>query len=259
MKKIMEISFMVILIGGAIFLLAFTDQGHRQNKYRDFRIEVLNPEENSMITLDEIQKLISKNFGEIKGTPVAWINLMQMEKILLDHPYISSCEVYQTIECDLILKVRVRQPLVRIINEENQQYFIDYTGFAMPINPARPAHIIVANGYIGDRFVSLDKTEKPLSSFPDSSVLRQIYPVARIISSDSFLKSFIDQIYIHQNHEIELVPKIGSQIIILGNAENAHEKLENLKTFYLKVMKSIDWNVYKSINLKYKNQVVCTK
>ena len=40
---------------------------------------------------------------------------------------------------------------------------------------------------------------------------------------------------------------------------DAREKLENLKTFYLKVMNRLDWNIYKVINLKYKNQVVCSK
>ena len=51
----------------------------------------------------------------------------------------------------------------------------------------------------------------------------------------------------------------GSQVILFGNAEDAKEKLENLKTFYQKVMSQMDWHVYKSINLKYKNQVVCSK
>jgi cell division protein FtsQ len=250
---------MIILLAGAVFLLAFTDQGHQQKKYRRLQIDVLNPPEQAMITLEEIKNIVNKNFGEIEGTPVAWIDMIQLERTLLDHPYISSCEAYQTIECDLIIKVMVRAPLVRIINAENQQYYLDYYGYAMPVNPARPAHVLIANGFFNDRFVSLDKTEMPLNSFPDSSMIRQIFPVASYIAGDSFLKSFIDQIYIHENHEIELIPKIGSQVILFGNAEDAREKLENLKTFYLKVMSKIDWNVYKSINLKYKNQVVCTK
>ena len=63
---------------------------------------------------------------------------------------------------------------------------------------------------------SIDKSERPLIAFPDSSVLRQIYPVALLISRDEFLKSFIDQIYVNENKEMELVPKIGSQEIIFG-------------------------------------------
>jgi cell division protein FtsQ len=58
---------------------------------------------------------------------------------------------------------------------------------------------------------------------------------------------------------MELVPKIGKQLIIFGDAADAREKLENLATFYRKVMSQKDWDLYKTINLKYKNQVVCSK
>jgi cell division protein FtsQ len=259
MKKILHISFIVILIAGTIFLLGFTDQEHQHKNYRNFRIEILNPSDQAMITLDEINELINKNFGDIEGTPITWIDLVQLEKTVLDNPYVSSCEVYQTIECDLVLKARVREPLVRVINQDDQQFYLDYNGFAMPVTPVHPSLVPIANGYISDHFVSLDKTEKPLSIYPQNSALHQVYPVAYYIANDNFLKSFIDQIYVNEKLEIELVPKIGSQKIIFGNAADASEKLENLKTFYLKVMSKMDWRVYKSINLKYKNQVVCTK
>jgi cell division protein FtsQ len=178
---------------------------------------------------------------------------------VLANPYVSKCEVFQTIDNEIIVKVVVRKPLVRIINRDGAQFYLDYNGFAMPLNPAKPSHILVANGSIKERYYSIDKSEQPLSAFPDSSALRQIYPVAYYISQDEFLKSFIDQIYVNDKNEMELVPKIGSQIIFFGNSEDAKEKLENLKTFYQKVMNQKDWHVYRSINLKYKNQVVCSK
>jgi cell division protein FtsQ len=219
----------------------------------------LNPSEHALITLDEIRALVKRNFGEIEGSPMAGIDLVDLEKTVQANPYVSSCEVFQTIGGGLVMKAIVREPLVRIVNQEGQQFYLDYNGWAMPVNPVHPSLVVVANGKISDRFVSLEKSEKPLSSFPSNSIIHQIYLVALHISRDLFLKSFIDQIYITDNNEIELVPKIGSQNIIFGNAEDATEKLENLKTFYQKVMSKMNWNVYKSINIKYKNQIVCSK
>jgi len=259
MKRILHISFMVILLAGTAFLLAFTEQEYKRKTYRDFRIDVLNASEIAMITSDEIKELIVKKFGEIEGSPITGIDLNELESFVTGNPYVSSCEVFQTIGGELILKTRVRAPLIRIINEEGKQFYLDYTGCAMPLNPDRPSHVLIANGRIRDHFVSLDKSERPLSAFPDSSVLHQVYPIAYHISADDFLKSFIDQVYVKENMEIELVPKIGSQTIIFGSAVDAREKLENLKTFYREVMSNMDWKVYKSINLKYKNQVVCSK
>jgi len=259
MKKILHLSFMIILVAGTIFILAFTDQEHQQLNYKSFLIEVLNPSESVMINSDEIKELVIKNFGEIEGAPIARIDLVKLENTVLGNPYISSCEVFQTIGGGLVLKARVREPLVRIINQDDKQFYLDLTGHAMPVSMVHPSHVLVANGLIPDQFISLDKSEKPLTTFPNGSILHQVFPVAYYISRDEFLKSFIDQIYINEKQEIELVPKIGSQNIIFGNAADTREKLENLKTFYQKVMSKMDWNVYKSINLKYKNQVVCSK
>jgi cell division protein FtsQ len=259
MKKLLHISIMALLAAGLVFVLAFTDVEHNNKSYRNFRTEILNPSEKAMITLEEIDRLVAGKFGKIEGTPVRNINLYELENTVRANPYISKCEVFKTIDGNLEMKVSVREPLVRIINEEDGQFYLDKYGYAMPVSHAHPSHVIIASGNITDHYVALDKSERSLRSFPDSSVLQQIYPVAWFIARDEFLSSFIDQIFINDHKEIELVPKIGSQIILIGNAENVKEKLENLRTFYLKVMSQMDWNVYKTINIKYKNQVVCSK
>jgi cell division protein FtsQ len=58
---------------------------------------------------------------------------------------------------------------------------------------------------------------------------------------------------------VELTPTVGSQQIILGKIENYKENLEKLRLFYEKGLSKVGWNNYSVINLKYKNQVVCTK
>jgi cell division protein FtsQ len=129
----------------------------------------------------------------------------------------------------------------------------------MPLKPGHPVHLLIANGTIPDRFLAIDKTEKPISALSDTSALRQIYPVAYHIAGDEFLRSFVDQVYVNESGELELVPKLGHQVIMMGDGQDAAEKLENLKMFYLRIMNKINWNTYKTINLKYKNQVVCSK
>jgi hypothetical protein len=106
MKKILHISSMSILVAGTIILLAFTDMEYQSKIFRSFRIDVLNPSERSMITAEEITSLVVDKFGEIEGSPMARIDLYELENTVLINPYVSSCEVYQTIEGDLVLKAR---------------------------------------------------------------------------------------------------------------------------------------------------------
>ena len=63
----------------------------------------------------------------------------------------------------------------------------------------------------------------------------------------------------NSKYEFELIPRVGSQVIELGDADNLEEKFENLKLLYLEGFNKIGWNKYERISLKYKNQVVCTK
>lgn len=259
MKRILNISLMAILVSGTLFLVSFADQKHQVLKYVAFNVEVLNPSEEALITDTEIREMVTDRFGKIEGALISLVDLAELEKMVRDNPYVSSCEVYQTISGELNLKAMVRSPLVRIINDSGQQYFIDHSGFMIPVNQKHPSHVLVASGNISERLVTHDKKERPISSLPDSSALRQIFPVATYIGRDEFLSSFIDQVYVNEKKELELVPKIGNQEIIFGSSENSRQKLENLKAFYLKVMKRLDWNTYKVINLKYNNQVVCSK
>ena len=69
----------------------------------------------------------------------------------------------------------------------------------------------------------------------------------------------IEQIYVNENTDIELVPKTGEHEIVLGDVNDLKDKFNKLMIFYLKGLNNLGWDVYKKINLKYKNQVVCSK
>ena len=57
----------------------------------------------------------------------------------------------------------------------------------------------------------------------------------------------------------ELVPRTGSHTVIFGSPDDAEEKLAKLLTFYRRGLRNIGWEEYRTINVKYKEQVVCTK
>jgi cell division protein FtsQ len=79
------------------------------------------------------------------------------------------------------------------------------------------------------------------------------------ITHDKFLKAQIAQIYVNEQNEFELVPRIGNHIILLGTAEDLDDKFRRLVAFYRYGLNKIGWNKYNVINIKYKNQVVCSK
>ena len=61
------------------------------------------------------------------------------------------------------------------------------------------------------------------------------------------------------NKEISLKLRLLDFEVLVGTLDNLEIKLQNLKAFYQKAKKDTMLDVYKSVNLQFDNQVVCTK
>jgi cell division protein FtsQ len=81
----------------------------------------------------------------------------------------------------------------------------------------------------------------------------------KYISEDKFLSSQIVQIYYNGSGDFELIPRVGAHQIIFGDIKDYQLKFMKLKVLYEEGLKYEGWNKYVMINLKYKNQVICTK
>jgi cell division protein FtsQ len=91
-------------------------------------------------------------------------------------------------------------------------------------------------------------------------MLDDIYEMATYIANDTLLNGLIHQLSINEDKEFEMYPSIGDHKIIFGGATDIAEKFEKLKLFYREGLNKTDnWKKYTIVNLKYKNQVVCTK
>ena len=90
-------------------------------------------------------------------------------------------------------------------------------------------------------------------------IIKDIYNLASYINKDDFWKAQFQQIYVNENFEFELIPIVGDFNIIFGDISNIEKKFEKLKLMYKTGFNNEGWNKYKTINLKYKNQIVCTK
>jgi len=64
---------------------------------------------------------------------------------------------------------------------------------------------------------------------------------------------------VNEANEFELIPRVGAHLILFGSIDNYERKFRNLKIFYEQGLNNIGWNKYEKINLKFDNQIVCTK
>ncbi len=83
------------------------------------------------------------------------------------------------------------------------------------------------------------------------------------IESDDFWKSEIVQITARSASsgalELELTPRSGRHTILFGRIEQVDEKFDKLLGFYRNGLSAIGWSEYKTVDIRYKDQVVCKK
>jgi cell division protein FtsQ len=175
------------------------------------------------------------------GLPLEEIDLDRIEATLLMHPLVGKVQCYKTGGDMLRINLSSKVPLVRVINNRGQDFYVDSRGEILS-QRSLAVQLPVATGYIDRQFAS-----------------NQLLEVVRVLDRSEFWKAQVEQINVTKDGQIELVPRVGDHLLILGTADNVEEKLERLMNFYEKGLDNVGWNKYRSISVAYEGQVVCKK
>ncbi|MFZ7115367.1 MAG: cell division protein FtsQ/DivIB [Bacteroidota bacterium] len=261
-KRILQITAYAVVIVAFLVTLGFSE--HRQDVMPCTEVEVviIDTLGHNFVEEGEIMELVRNKFGSLKGKPLSSINISLLEKIINTNPFIADAEVFSTIDGKIKIEVKQRKPVVRIVNVRDESFYIDDQGEFMPLSKEYTARVAIANGFIFDteseRRVTLYDGEKRDTAIKLSRI-DEIFHVADYIYHHEFWNAQIEQIYVNAEGDIELIPRVGSQNIVLGSSEKLEKKLNKLFLFYREGLNKTGWNKYKTINLKYEGQVVCTK
>jgi len=240
----------LISIGGVVVLMSFINIKKSQLICKDVKVYI--PGNQYFIDMKEIDNILNVKNNALVGRPIEDINIQALESKLRSNPFIESAKVY--IDMDDVIRVEItqRQPILRIMNQNDQDFYVDSHGLKIPLSDNFTARVLVANGFIDEPFSGkVDTMHTELAT--------EIYKTADYIRKDSLWDAQIAQIYVNQAHEIELIPRVGSQRILLGNADSLDTKFHNLLIFYKKALPQVGWGAYKIINIKYANQVIGVK
>ncbi|MGC8803094.1 MAG: cell division protein FtsQ/DivIB [Bacteroidales bacterium] len=260
MKRWLYIAWGIITLTVGAVLLSFTAKQQQKVICQQVEVRILNGKYNKFLENKDVLAQIENHGIKTKGEPIESINTLLIERILQHSPVIRNVAAYTNIKGQLIIEVEQRIPIVRIIDRTLQQYFIDEEGVVLPDRIKQIAHVLVANGNIppisvrpGQNIIHLRN-----DSLSTNKALQNIFQVASFVAQDDFWKAQIEQIYVNEKGDMLLVPRVGDQIVVFGDASDLKEKFIKLKSMYY-AFNQIGWNQYKILNLKYKNQIVCIK
>jgi cell division protein FtsQ len=252
------------LIVGLLISLGFVNK--EQDALPCKRLDINVNQDNDLYFIDriDIAQILKDRGDSIKDQPKATINIPELEKVLNSHPAISKAEVSMSIDGVVKIDVKQRRPVIRIINSDGDSYYLDDEGTLMPLSDKYTMKVLVANGKLTEPYskmytYSMEKIGKD-TLLNKTSMLGQLYAMAIYIDADPFWKSQVQQIYVNDENDMEIVPLAGDQKIIFGDTTFMDEKFRKLLTFYQQGLNTTGWwEKYSTINLKFKNQIVCTK
>ncbi len=251
----------LVLIAAFIGLSSFAWHKQVNMPIKNLEITIDDSQNVSFVDENDITQTFTNKGIDIANEKYANINVNEYEKILDNDPSVLKSEVYKTIEGKIVIQIKQRTPIARIINMKNDQYYLDNEGKLMPLSNKYTSRILVVNGGLFESFGKYNAYNFSLTEKDDSVYkyfkLDEVYRIAKIIDEDEFLKAQIEQIYVDK--DFVLIPKVGNHTIILGDGNNLSEKFFKLKVFYKTELIKHGIDKYKTINLKYKNQLVCTK
>lgn len=210
------------------------------------------------VTRKQLLNLAYGNSSRILGQPVKNISLLDIEKRVNVLRELKDAEVYRTIDGEIHIYADQREPVMRVMPDNGGDFFIDEDGIVMRRrNLYTPRlHIVGGNINISQAMMS------GISVFDTSiknTILRDVYELVKYINDDNFWSAQIDQIYVDDENEIDLIPRAGNQVIHLGTIDNYKGKLRNLAAFYEKVLPEVGWTKYSRVDLEFKDQIVCKK
>lgn len=238
-KRILKYLLFFILILSLGLIYSFSSAKNKQHKIVGLSIQ-FEEGNNHFLTYGIVNKLLIQNEDSIQNQAKTVIDLYDLESKVLNNPYVAEASVYLTVDGVLKTSIKQREPIARIV-DANQDYYIDKEGVVFPLSPIYSARVLLVSGV---------KTE---------GEIHEMLPLLHAILADEFLKKEVIGIEKMPSNEFTFAVRSGDYKIEFGDLSEMKVKFKKIKAFYNKTYTDQSIHEYKKINVKYHNQVVCTK
>ncbi len=205
--------------------------------------------ENYLINEADVLLTIERSFGfPLETMPLGAVDVERLERVLKEEPFVLEANAFINAENIVNISIVQRQPVLRIIDRNGSNYYLDENAFKMPLSKHFSARVLVATGNIPPYVLDYKGNIEDM--------LHDLFDLAIKIRDDELLQPMIEQIYINNKRELILVPKIGRQKILFGRYTSVEDKLKRLKIFYTEALPYEGWKKYRTIDLNFEGQIV---
>ncbi len=230
---------LVLMFGLVIVLFSFTSNRNENRKLTKTKV-VFVGENASFLKQETVNKLLIENNADASAIRKDKLDLNKLEKAVSSNQMVEESEVFVTIDGVLKAVVKQKTPIVRVFDGK-RSFYIDYKGNTMPLSANFTARVPLVLGVIRKQ---------------NSEALAELF---RKIYDDEFLKKNIIAIQIMPSGSLKMLNRNFDYQIDFGGAKNVDAKFRNYKAFFQKAVVDSSLYKYRKIDLRFTQQVICTK
>ena len=247
-RKILQVSFTLVASVCCVVAMVSASRIDDRKVVKSVAVHLKNDKKYHFIQEQQILDLAITDRGvDVEHTPIPLLNLHGMEQAIKADPWVAGAQVYVDNEKVLQVYVTQRIPVARIFQQDSKSYYLDTTLSIMPLS--------ASNIYYTTVITNVPELKNDSASW---ALRKNIITLVRTIQADTFWNAQVAEVEVDSLGQFELLPILGDQKILFGDAVNIREKLANLFSFYKNVLNRIGWDKYDVLDVRFAGQVVAT-
>lgn len=252
-KKILSILAWIVT-GVALAALFFAARNYYlKQPLTSVRVNIDRAADSGFVKKGEVHSCIGQLCA---STPIGKVNMVEIDDQLRINPWVEHASSFIDLDGTLNISLKEYEPMLRVFGKNGQSAYLTSGGIVLPTSDGYTPHVLIASGNFSLDSVNAHRLCDTVEA--DRNLINAM-KVCNAIKGNEFMRSCIGQIYCNGRNEFEVVARNIDARIIVGDTCNLDDKLLRLEIFIKQKINSHEIRKLKTINLKYKNQIVCTK
>lgn len=245
-----------VAVMGALFVmvLARTRSERKGLSCRELSVEIADSSRMQFVSAADVRAYLKDSVVFI-GRQLDSIDLAGIERLLDHKSAVRKSEAWLSDNGTLHIRITQREPAVRF-QRGGTGFYADSEGFLFPLS-RYSSRLTIVDGAIPLRFGEGFKGEP--ESPEERAWLRSMLDLAAYIEGSRLWSENIAQITVEPDGNLILIPRTGRERFLFGPPQQIAEKFGKMRDYYEYIAPSREEGYYRTVNVKYKGQIVCRK
>jgi len=253
-RHTITIAFLLLFAAVLLLIGRQRDEDRREITCNGLKVDIVEPYH--FVDEDDVKGYLDTHYGAYIGQRLDSLQLHRIEDILDRQSAILKSEAYTTDDGTLNIRITQREPVVRF-QRGDDGFYADVKGFIFPLQDGYTSRVPVIDGDIP---LSGGKDYKgaPVGS-EETDWMHSVIGMLEYMQRSRIWAENIVQMHVDENGDLVLVPRDGDEVFIFGEPHSVADKFSRIEDYYRFIKPAKEEGYYKTVNVKYDNQIICKK